>query len=168
MAGAPVEDLGQLQALGQRAFRSGDLAGAREYYRRLVAADGRDPQQWVNLAVVCQGLKDDAGEEAAIDGALARDPLDLLALILRGNLLERQGRRHRAAQAYAAVLAVSPPLERLHPDLRPAVAAAQAFRDAYNREVAGFLAERLEPAYAEVRGERLERFRDAVDIMTGR
>jgi len=168
MAGAALEDLAQLEALGQRAFRGGDLAGAREYYRRLVAADGRDSQQWVNLAVVCQGLKDDAGEEAAIEGALARDPLDLLALILRGNLLERQGKRHRAAQAYAAVLAVSPPLERLHPDLRPAVAKALQFRDAYNREVAGFLAERLAPAYAEVRGERVERFRDAVDIMTGR
>jgi aspartyl/asparaginyl beta-hydroxylase (cupin superfamily) len=122
----------------------------------------------VNLAVVCQGLHDDAGEEAAIEGALARDPLDLLALILRGSLLERQGKRHRAAQAYAAVLAVSPPIERLHPDLRPAVANALQFRDAYNREIAGFLAERLEPAYAEVRGERVERFRDAVDIMTGR
>ena len=168
MAGAALEDLAQLESLGQRAFRSGDLAGAREYYRRLVAADGRDSQQWVNLAVVCQGLQDDAGEEAAIEGALARDPLDLLALILRGNLLERQGRRHRAAQAYAAVLAVSPPLERLHPDLRPAVAKALQFRDAYNREVAGFLAERLAPAYAEVQGERVERFRDAVDIMTGR
>jgi aspartyl/asparaginyl beta-hydroxylase (cupin superfamily) len=167
MAGA-VEDIAQLEAQGQRAFRSGDLPGARECYRRLVAADGRDPQQWVNLAVVCQGLKDEAGEEAAIEGALARDPLDLLALILRGNLLERQGKRHKAAQAYGAVLAVSPPLERLHPDLRPAVAKALQFRDAYNREVAGFLAERLEPAYADVRGERVERFRNAVDIMTGR
>jgi aspartyl/asparaginyl beta-hydroxylase (cupin superfamily) len=168
MAGAVAEDLAQLQALGQRAFRSGDLAGAREYYRKLVAADGNDPQQWVNLAVVCQGLRDEAGEEAAIAGALARDPLELLALILRANLLERQGKRHRAAQAYAAVLAVSPPLERLHPDLRPAVTNALQFRDKYNAEVAAFLAEHLEPAYTEVRGERLERFRDAVDIMTGR
>jgi aspartyl/asparaginyl beta-hydroxylase (cupin superfamily) len=168
MAGAAVEDVGQLEALGQRAFRSGDLPGAREYYRQLVAADGRDTQQWVNLAVVCQGLKDEAGEEAAIEGALARDPLDLIALILRATLLERQGKRHKAAQAFAAVLAVSPPIERLHPDLRPAVANALQFRDAYNREVAGFLAERLEPAYGEVRGERVERFRDAVDIMTGR
>jgi aspartate beta-hydroxylase len=61
MAGAAVEDFAQLEAQGQRAFRSGDLAGAREHYRRLVAVDGRDPQQWVNLAVVCQGLKDEAG-----------------------------------------------------------------------------------------------------------
>ena len=167
MAGAAVEDLAQLQALGQRAFRSGDLAGAREYYRRLVTADGRDPQQWVNLAVVCQGLDDEPGEESAIQGALARDPLDLLALILRANLLERQGKRHKAAQAYGAVLAVSPPLDRLHPDLRPAVMSAMKFRDAYNREVSAFLAERLDPVYAQARGERLERFRDAVGIMTG-
>ena len=58
MAGAAVGDLAQLEAQGQRAFRSGDLPGAREYYRRLVAADGSNPQQRVNLAVVCQGMKD--------------------------------------------------------------------------------------------------------------
>jgi len=167
MAGAVVEDPVQLQSLGQRAFRSGDLTGAREYYRRLVAVDGRDPQQWVNLAVVCQGLDDEPGEEAAIEGALAANPLDLLALILRANLLERHGKRHKAAQAYGAVIAVSPPLDRLHPDLRPAVSSAMKFRDAYNREAAAFFAERLEPVYAEARGERLERFRDAVDILTG-
>jgi hypothetical protein len=158
-----------LEALGQRAFRRGDLASARDYYRRLVDVDGSDAQQWVNLAVVCQGLRDEAGEDAAIKGALNRDPLDLLALILRANLLERQGRRHEAAQAYGAVATVSPPLERLHPDLRPAVSRAIQVRDEHHAEVAQFLDATLEPAYAQFKGEKhLKRFRDAVDIMVGR
>jgi aspartyl/asparaginyl beta-hydroxylase (cupin superfamily) len=158
-----------LEALGQRAFRRGDLASAHAHYTRLVEADGRDTQQWVNLAVVCQGLRDDAGEEAAIKGALNRDPLDLLALILRANLLERQGRRDEAAHAHGIVTRVSPPLEQLHPDLRPAVSHAIQFCDQYHAEVAQFLDATFEPLYAEFKGEKsIQRFRDSVDAMVGR
>jgi aspartate beta-hydroxylase len=157
-----------LSALGQRAFRRGDLQGARTFFERLVAADGRDPQQWVHLALVCRALKDEAGEEAAIQKALAADPMDLLALYLRGNLLERQGLRHRAAQAYAGVAAVAPPMERLHPDLRAAVSQAVAFRDQYDRELAQFLEERLADPLRDRAGDDLRRFRDALDIMVGR
>src|SRR5688500_16329723 len=157
-----------LMALGQRAFRRGDLEVARGYYERLVAADGAGPQQWVNLAVICQGLGDEAGEERALREALTRDPMELLALILRANLLERQGKRHQAAQAYGAVAAVAPPLERLHPDLRPAVSQALRFREQYAQDIAGFLDRSLESAYTKFDGEDLGRFRDSVDILVGR
>jgi len=161
-------DLAALEALGQRAFRAGDLGAARAHYKKLVDSGGASTQHWVNLAVVCQGLGDEAGEEAAIKGALAGDPLDLLALILRANLLERQGKHYDAAQAYGAVVAVSPPLERLHPDLRPAVSKAIEHRDRYQREVGEFLDAALEADYRELAGEDLRRFRDSVDIMVGR
>jgi aspartate beta-hydroxylase len=159
---------GALEALGQHAFRRGDLAAARSFYERLGASGAASCQHWVNLAVVCQGQRDEAGEEKAIKGALAVDPLDLLALILRGNLLERQGRQSEAAHAYGAVAAVSPPLERLHPDLRPAVTKAIEYRDRYQLEVGKFLDEALEPDYKQLSGEDLRRFRDSVDIMVGR
>jgi aspartyl/asparaginyl beta-hydroxylase (cupin superfamily) len=157
-----------LAELGRRAFREGRLAEARGYYEQLVAKDGSDPQQWVNLAVICQGLKDEAGEEKAIGEALAREPRELLALVLRANQFERRGRRHEAATAYGAVLAVSPPLERLHPDLRPAVSHAAAFCEAYNREAGAFFDRALAPHLERLGGERLGRFRDSVDIMVGR
>jgi aspartyl/asparaginyl beta-hydroxylase (cupin superfamily) len=165
---AQPETPDQIAALGRQAFQRGDLAAARSLYERLVAADGSDPQQWVNLAVTCQALGDERGEEQAIKSALARDPRDLLALILRGNLLERQGKRHEAANAYLAVCAVSPPLERLHPDLQPSVAYALRFRERYNGEVAAFVDRALQPAYDELRGENLGRFRDSIDMMVGR
>jgi hypothetical protein len=41
-------------ALGQRAFRSGDMASARTLFQRLVEADGSASQQWINLALACQ------------------------------------------------------------------------------------------------------------------
>jgi aspartyl/asparaginyl beta-hydroxylase (cupin superfamily) len=157
-----------LDALGQFAFRRGDLQQARALLERLVMADGSDPQQWVNLAVACQGLKDEAGEEKAIQQALSVDPGDLLALLLRGNLLERQGRTHDAARAYGAATTVAPPGDRLHPELRPSVAHARAFKERYDRECAEFLDRHLEAGFREYAGEDLRRFRDAVDILVGR
>ena len=125
-------------------------------------------QQCLREAVACRARNDLAGEEAAITRALTIDPLDLLALILRANLLERQGKRHEAAQAYSAVITVAPPVERLHPDLHPALAQAAEFRRRYGDELSAFLDQHLSPHYKALREDRVDRFRDSVDMMLGR
>ena len=157
-----------LDVLGQAAFRRGDLSQARSLLERLTQADGADPQQWVNLAVACQGLRDEAAEEAAITRALTVDPRNLLALLMRGNLMERRGKGHEAARAYGAAAAVSPAVDRLLPELRPAVAHALQFKEKYDRDCAAFLDRHLEGPLAACKGEDLRRFRDAVDILVGR
>ena len=125
-------------------------------------------QHWLREAVACRTRNDTPGEEAAITRALSVDPMDLVALILRANLLERQEKRHEAALAYNAVLAVAPARERLHPDLRSAFDRAVAFRESYGKEYASFLDGFLAAHLARNAGEKTERFRDAVDIMLGR
>jgi aspartate beta-hydroxylase len=157
-----------LAAKGRHAFRKGDLAAAHVAFSRLVEAAGQDPEHWVSLALVCQGQKDDQGEEEALAGALKADPSDLLALILRGNLFERQGRKHQAAAAYGAASAVAPSMDRLRPELRPAVLHARAYRERHQADMASFLDAFLEPYFREHAGERLDRFRDSLDIMVGR
>ena len=157
-----------LTALGQHAFRKGDAPSARVAFQRVVDSDGSDPQQWVNLALACQILKDEPGEEQAIKAALTVDAGDLLALILRANLLERQGKTHQAANAYGAVVAVSPPIEQLNPELRPAVTQALAYQEKYNQDCARFMDRFLEPYFQDFAGERLNRVRNSLDIMVGR
>lgn len=157
-----------LMALGQKAFRMGDLATAHALFQRLVEVDGKDQQQWINLSIVCQGLRDDAGEEAALRGALTVDPGDLLALILKGNLMERRGNRHAAASAYRAAASVAPPINQLNPQLQPALAHAHGYRDKYNDEFGNFLDAFLAPHFADMAGENLHRFKESVDIMFGR
>src|SRR5687768_15990815 len=103
------------------------------------AASPGDIQHWLKAAIACRARGDAKGEEEAITRALSLDPMDLLALMLRADLLERQGRRHEAAVAYSAVVTVAPPIERLHPDLQPALARAMAFREAYGGEFGAFL-----------------------------
>ena len=157
-----------LTAIGQHAFRQGNAQSARVAFQRVVDTDGSDPQQWINLALACQALKDEPGEEDAIKAALTVDPSDLLGLILRGNLYERQGKTHQAAASFSAAVAVSPPLERLNPELRPALAHALAYEEKYNADCAGFMDRFLDPYYQQFPGENLNRFRDSLDIAVGR
>lgn len=157
-----------LATIGQHAFRKGDLRSARAAFQRAVDTDGKNPQQWISLALVCQKLNDEESEAYAIKRALTVDPSDLLALILRANLLERQGKTHKAANAYGAVAAVSPSLDRLTPDLRPAVEHAISYRDNYDKEFGAFMDQYLEAHYRAFVGEKLDRFSDSVDIMVGR
>jgi aspartate beta-hydroxylase len=163
----PAHQAQELADRGQRALAKGDLPGARAIFEQLVTVEAANPQHWVKLAIACRG-HDDAREESAITQALSLDPLDLLALILRASLLERQDRRHEAAQAYAAVVSVAPPLHRLHPDLHAALNRAIAFREQYTRECGSFLDDYLAPQLAAHRGDDLSRFRDALDMLVGR
>ncbi|MCA3041498.1 MAG: aspartyl/asparaginyl beta-hydroxylase domain-containing protein [Rhodocyclaceae bacterium] len=157
-----------LTNLGRFSLRSGDLVYAKRAFQRVIDLDGRDSQQWVNLALACKGLKDEAGEEAAIKGALTVDPMDLLALLMRGTLLEQQGKKQKAAAAFGAAVAVSPPADRLHPDLLPAVQYAFQFKREYDAEFGKFLDGYLAPHLDTHQGENLKRFRDSVDMMVGR
>jgi len=157
-----------LSVLGQQAFRKGDMEGARAAFQRLTTIDPTDAQRWIHLAVACRGLSDREGEEGAIQQALSLDPMDLSALILRADLVERQGKMHEAAIAHSRVAAVSPPMDRLRPELRPAVARAIAYADKYGKDYAAFLDAYLEPRLADFAGEDLKRFRDSVDIVVGR
>ena len=157
-----------LDAIGKRAFRTGDLQAAYAAFKRNTDNNPYDLQSWINLALVCQGMQDEAGEELAIQRILTIDAMDLLGLILRANLRERQGKTHQAAAAYGAVATVAPPLERLAPDLRPAVMHALSYRQKYDQDFGAFMDQYLETHYQTFSGEKLERFRDSVDIMVGR
>ena len=157
-----------LTTMGQHAFRKGDLQSAHTAFQRVVDTDGSDPQHWISLALVCRKLNDEERETNAIQGALTVDPSDLLALILRANLLERQGKTRKAALAYGAVATVAPPLNRLNPDLRPAVVHAVEYRDKYNQECGVFMDQYLDSHYRQYSGEKLDRFRDSLDFMLGR
>ena len=157
-----------LTALGQYSFRKGDMASARTVFQRVVDTDGSDPQQWLHLALASRNLKDEQAEESAITRALSIDPSDLLGLILRANLLERQGKTHEAANVNRAITRVSPPLDRLRADLRPAVTHALEASQKYSADLAAFLDEYLDRHFKSLAGENLKRFRDSLDIMVGR
>jgi aspartyl/asparaginyl beta-hydroxylase (cupin superfamily) len=157
-----------LTAMGQHAFRRQDFQAALKAFKTVTVSSGTDPQDWINLALAYQQLRDEANESDAIEQALKRDPMHLLALLLKGSLHERQGKRHDAARAFGAASTVSPPLEHLSPELRPSIEHARRFKVEYDRQCAEFLDAALAPAYGEHTSGEVKRFRDSVDIMIGR
>jgi aspartyl/asparaginyl beta-hydroxylase (cupin superfamily) len=159
---------GSLLGLGQLAFTRGDMEAARVAFDRLVRTGTKDPRHWVNLGIVCRNLGDEKGEEEALQGAMRADPSDLLALLARGNLYERQGKRHQAAKAYGAAATVAPRRDLLMPELRQPVAHAELYKQEYDREFGAFLDRHLEGPSRDLDGADLRRFRESVDIMVGR
>jgi aspartate beta-hydroxylase len=157
-----------LTTLGHQAFRKGDFTSAHAAFKRVTDSNGKEPQQWVNLALICRSMKDEAGEEAAIQRALELDPMELVSLILRADLYERQGKVHDAANVHSAVTSVAPPVDRLHPDLRGAVSRAFAYRRQYDNACGAFIDDYLDPHFKEFAGEKLKRFRASLDLITGR
>ncbi len=153
--------------LGQAAFLAGDLAAAHGWLSQ-AAEQGTDPRGWINVALVCQRQGDAAGEEAALVRALALDPFDLLALVMRAKLYERQGRMHDAAAAYGAAATVAPPEPRLAPELRPAVSYARTYEQRYQQARGEFLDRFLEPVLKDCAGADLSRFQLALDILVRR
>jgi aspartyl/asparaginyl beta-hydroxylase (cupin superfamily) len=109
---------------------------------------------------------DERAQAAAVDRALAQDPRNPRALIMKADLLQRAGDTKGALAHYQAALRVAPPAERLPADLAREVARA--------REVCRQAAERYEQALrarlgaldAADRG--AERFSESLDILFGR
>lgn len=157
-----------LLALGQAALRRQEWPVAQQAFEQLAAVDVGSAQPWIHLAMVQRALKDEAKEEDALFHALAADAQDLMALLMRGKLFERQGRQHEALAAYQGALAVAPAPERLVAELRPALAQAQAFRDRYTASFASFVDQFISERAAGFAGAELDRFRVSLDIQFGR
>ena len=157
-----------LLASGFEAHQRGDLAQAREFFAHAAKFSKDDPTPWINVARICRLEKNEQEEEQALFQALTVDPSDLLALLMRGQLFERQGRTRDAAKAYIAAATVAPPPDRLRPDLRPQVAHAIAMADRHKKSLGEHLDAALARTYDEFKGEDLSRIRLSVDIMLGR
>lgn len=163
-----ADDVPANAGLGRWALQSGDLETALVHLTRAARASGRNARAWIDVALVHQQRGDAQGEESALFQALKADPQDLMALLMRGALFERQGRSAEALAAYGAATIVAPPSDKLSPELRASVAHAATFRQAHERRLAAFVDQALDTAFRNHAGEDLQRFRLSLDILLGR
>lgn len=167
-SGPGSQDWRALSASGVQALRSGDAAGARDLLTRATALNPADPALWVNLALAHRQLGDPGAETAALDQALKIDPRGLYPLLLKGSAHERAGDARKAAEAFAAALAVAPPFEQLPPDLRPAVRHAVEVSRAANQAREAFLHEQLASALGPAALNPHSRFGQSVEVLLGK
>ncbi len=157
-----------LSQLGLAAYSQRDFEAAKVAFERVCKADGKLVRQWINLALACQHGGDAGGEEFALFKALALEPYDLYALLLRGQMFERQGKNQQAASAYGAAASVAPPMDRLTPELRPVLTHAMGYLEHHNRTLSAYLDEALQPAAHGCDVASLQRFQLSVDMLVGR
>ena len=154
------------RAQGIEALRQGDARKARESFERIVAAGQADASAYLGLAYACAGLKDHPAARAAVDRALALEPRNLRALIMKADYLAALGDARAASSFYRAVVSTAPPADQLPADLRSELARAQDMCGRYAAQFEAFLRERL-AARGLAEGRSSGRFRDSLDILTG-
>ncbi len=157
-----------LNALGMDALGQGDHPAAAAYFRRAIAADPHAPDLWMNLAKAHREQGDDAGELAALEGALAIDQRHFMAVVRQAELFERTGEATRAAERWTGVLTMAGQIEDRPPALELMLEHA---RDQVARHRAGFAAtldEGLAAMRAEVLARDRRRFEACLDHVLGR
>ena len=104
LARAPQQPI-VLNAAGGHMIRSGEPRRARELFERALAIDSGSKVLWLNLAAACRSLDDKEAEGEALERALALEPRYVLALLQKGDLMERLDKPKAAAAVYGAAIA---------------------------------------------------------------
>jgi aspartyl/asparaginyl beta-hydroxylase (cupin superfamily) len=169
MTSAPVPriDVHALSQSGVEALRRGDLGAARQAFERIVSAGFGDAGTCLALASACLGLDDQSAALAAVDRALALEPRNPRALILKGDHLAAQGDERSAASFYVAAIKAAPPPEQASPELAQELRRAQTRCAQYAARFEAHLTERLTARGLDDRPSAA-RFRRSLDILLGK
>jgi aspartate beta-hydroxylase len=182
-AGAPAEQAGKLvemalsrapdhpvvlNAVGGHYFRRGDARRARESFDRALAGDESSKVIWLNLATACRALEDTAAESQALERALALDPRYLLALLHKGELMERLGKAKAAALIYGAALASVPPGAAPGPGIERALQHAESVVRAHGAMIESFIESAVSRTRERHAGSDLSRFNTCLASYVGR
>jgi len=161
------KDASSLARDGMQALRSGDARLARESFDAIVSLGVDDASSCTGLAIACRRLEDGPASLAAIDRALAHEPRNLRALIVKGDLLDWLGDPRGASSHYMAAVTLARSAGQVPADLHPDLARAQAQCE----RIAGQIEERVRSRLAAqgmVEGRSGGRFLQSLDILFGR
>ena len=152
---------------GMEALRVGDALRARETFERITASAHADAFSFVGLAYACRSLRDQPATLAAVDKALALEPRNLRALLLKGDYLAESGDPRGASSFYSFAVQTAPPVNQLPPDLREDLARAQAVYQRYAGDFEAVLRDKLLETGL-IDGRSGARFRQSLDILLGK
>jgi aspartyl/asparaginyl beta-hydroxylase (cupin superfamily) len=146
-----------LEREADAATAAGDLQGALKLLEAAAGSGFATLAVWTKLSAVRRALGDLPGALAAVERALALDPLDFSTLLARAMLLERGG-DGRADQAYARAVAQLPPEGDVPRSMAAAVKHAKERASAYHLAVEERLASAIPSGLEEQQRKRVERF----------
>src|SRR5258708_18336053 len=127
----PPIDARALAQSGVDALRRGDPHKAGEAFEGVVAAGVDDATICLGLAYACRSLTEYSAAHAAVDKALALEPRNPRALILKADCLAAEGDERAASSFYLAAIKAAPPAEELPLELRQGLSQPHAMTERY-------------------------------------
>lgn len=157
-----------LFSLGMHAFRAGRMEEALDWLQAAHSAAPGDPMLLVSIAHVLREGGNEEAELGALDGALARDPYCMPALLARGEHLERKGQKRQAAMHYGNVLKIVPEDSQWPPALRDRLSHARKVHEETGIALAEFFEREIGKRSAALSDFEAQRWREAGAILSGR
>lgn len=117
-----------------RAAARGDLATAIRLIEIVLESQPASIDSWLKLAALRRAAGRPRLAIAAVDRALAIDPLHFIALLSRARMIEADGDRDEAARCYARALAQWPAGQTVPPALQASITHGEALVAQYRAE----------------------------------
>lgn len=153
---------------GQQHLARGDANGAVSLLERALKSNAQEALIPLALAAAHRVRGDNRSELTALERALAIDPYCYPALLAKGALLERTGRRRFAARIYGDALKITPADGRLSPELRQLAQRARHAVGENTLALDAFVEARLGNIRQRHAQTRHDRFDECKDAMVGR
>lgn len=154
--------------LAQNVLLKGDARRALGLLSVAREVSPKDPVVFLNLSFVHRALGNETAELEALEGALAADPYCFPALLSKGAMYDRRGKRRQAAQVYKDALTIAPAEDQLPPSLKGPIARARQVVADNMSELETFLQDKLQERIAGLDYEALRRFDRCVATAVGR
>jgi aspartyl/asparaginyl beta-hydroxylase (cupin superfamily) len=152
---------------GITALRAGKAQVARTLLERLTEPGNDIDPPWLLIAHACRLMGDDVAEEQALQTLLALDKRHLAALLLMGELKDRQGDDRAATAFYKAALNMVSVGARISDDLRPKLKQAEDFLAGAHGRFESYLLNKLSETGLQGNETPIP-VRNALDLLMGR
>jgi predicted Zn-dependent protease len=153
--------------LGADALARTDAPSAATHFEIACKREPGERSHWINLATAHRILGDANRERAALEGALAIDQTDLLALVRLAELHERLGEETPAAERWTAVLALASGIQDPSPEFAAILAHAKHYAGERQRRLADAIETALAGELAEAGARDRRRMQRAADAWLG-
>jgi hypothetical protein len=150
------------------ALRRGDPRTARDLFLQAARAGQVDVPVFMGLAFACLALEDFPGVAASTDRVLLLDPRNLRALIMRGDVYERDGDSRAAAAYYLTALRSAPPANKLPADLLAELRRVQQKHEQFTQRYTQHVVTYLQQHGFDMGTQADTRFGESVDLLLGR
>lgn len=150
------------------ALRRGDPRTARNLFLQAARAGQVDVPVFMGLAFACLALEDWPGVAASTDRLLLLEPRNLRALIMRGDVYDRDGDARAASSYYLTALRAAPPADKLPPDLLQELRRVQRKHEQFSQRYTQHLLGYLRQHGFDMDTQTGTRFGESVELLLGR